>query len=133
MVHRLTDPLSTPRKLSQSVVQAGEMLGLVRAEVARLLEFKCESISALYDGKLVLEEGTTAWTQAVLFIRFYQALYDQMAGDGVRMIHWLRAHNRELDNSPFYMMVDEGQLAQVMEYLESLNSPRGRSRSIDSL
>ena len=94
------------------------MLGLVRAEVARLLEFKCESISALFDGKLVLEQGTTAWVQAVLFIRLYQALYDQMEGDGVRMIHWLRAHKRELDNSPFYLIIDEGRLEQVLEFLE---------------
>ena len=133
MTYRLSAPFSSPRKLSQSVVQAGEMLGLVRAEVARLLEFKCAAISALYDGKLVLEEGTTAWEQAVLFIRFYQALYDHMEGDGVRMIHWLRAHKRELDNSPFYLMVDEGQLEKVYEYLLSLGSPRGRSRSTYNL
>ncbi len=120
MPRRLTDPLSSPRKLSQSVIQAGEMLGLVRAEVARLLEFRCENISALYEGRLMLDEGTTAYEQAVLFIRFYQALYDQMEGDGVQMIHWLRAHNRELDNSPFYLMVDEGQLAQVLGYIESM-------------
>ncbi|NOR51876.1 MAG: hypothetical protein GQ470_04580 [Gammaproteobacteria bacterium] len=119
MPHRLTDPFSSPRKLSQSVIQAGEMLGLVRAEVARILEFRCESISALYDGRLVLEEGTTAWDQAVLFIRFYQALYDRMAGDEPRMVHWLRAQRRELDNSPFYLMIDEGKLVQVYEYLES--------------
>jgi len=117
MTYRFSDPFSSPRKLGQSVVQAGEMLGLVRAEVARLLEFKCESISALFDGKLVLEEGTTAWEQAVLFIRLYQALYDRMEGDGVRMIHWLRTHKRELDNSPFYLMVDEGRLGEVYEYL----------------
>jgi hypothetical protein len=118
MPHRLTDPFSSPLKLSQSVVQAGEMLGLVRAEVARLLEFKCQSISALFDGKLVLVEGTTAWTQGVLFIRFYQTLYDRMEGDGVRMIHWLRANKGDLDNSPFYLMVDEGKLELVLEYLE---------------
>lgn len=121
MPHRLITPFSSSRKLSQSVVQAGEMLGLVRAEVARLLEFKCENISALYDGKLVLEEGTTAYQQAVLFIRFYQALYDLMAGDEPKMIHWLRGQKRELNNSPFYLMVDEGQLEQVLTYLESLD------------
>jgi len=122
MPHRLIDPFSSPRKLSQSVVQAGEMLGIVRAEVARLLEFKCENISALYDGKLVLEEGTIAYQQAVIFIRFYQALYDHMAGDEPKMIHWLRGQKRELNNSPFYLMIDEGKLVQVLEYLESLKN-----------
>ena len=98
------------------------MLGLVRAEVARILEFKCENISALYDGRLVLEEGTTAYEQAVLFIRFYQALYDWMDGDEPKMIHWLRGQKRELDNSPFYLMIDEGQLEQIYDYLISSGS-----------
>jgi len=120
MTYRLNAPFSSPRKLSQSVIQAGEMLGLVRTEVARLLEFKCENISALYDGKLVLEEGTTAYEQAVLFVLFYQTLYDHMAGDEPKMIHWIRGQKRELDNSPFYLMIDEGKLGQVLEYLESL-------------
>lgn len=96
------------------------MLGLVRAEVARILGFRCENISALYDGKLILEEGTEAWDNGVLFIRFYQALYDHMDGDEPKMIHWLRGRKRELDNSPFYLIIDEGKLKQVFDYLESL-------------
>ena len=118
MTHRLTDPFSSPRKLSQSVVQAGEMLGLVRAEVARILGFRCENISALYDGRLLLEEGTEAWNSAVLFIRFYHALYDQMDGVESKMVHWLRANRRELDTSPFYLIIDEGKLGFVLDYLE---------------
>ena len=51
-MHRLTDPFASPQRLSQSVVQAGELLGLYRAEVARLLGFHCEDISALYEGRL---------------------------------------------------------------------------------
>jgi len=120
MAYRLNDPFSSPEKLSQSVVQAGEMLGLVRAEVARILGFKCESISALYEGRLVLEEGSLAWEQGTLFVRFYQALYDLMEGDEARMVHWLRRTHKALGNSPFYLMVDEGQLAEVVEYVALL-------------
>lgn len=117
MTYRLSDCCSSPRKLSQSVVQAGEMLGLVRAEVARILGFKCESISALYDGRLLLEEGTAAWQQGALFIRFYNRLYDRFDGDGALMVHWLRAHNRELGDSPFYLIIDGGELPRVDAYL----------------
>ena len=117
-MHCFSDPFSSPRKLSQSVVQAGEMLGLVRAEVARILGFKCENISALYDGRLLLEEGTEAWDSGVLFIRFYQVLYDRMDGVEPKMIHWLRGQKRELDNSPFYLIIDEGKLGFVLDYLE---------------
>jgi len=93
------------------------MLGLVRAEVARILGFKCESISALYDGRLVLEEGTEAWQQGALFIQFYNRLYDRFDGDGALMVHWFRANNRELGDSPFYLIIDAGELATVEAYL----------------
>lgn len=118
MIHRLNDPFSSPSKLSRSVVQAGDMLGLVRAEVARILGFKCESITALYNGRLLLEEGTEAWRQGVLFVRFYQALYDEMAGEEARMVHWLRREHQAFGTSPFYLIVDNGRLAEVLAYLE---------------
>lgn len=121
MSHRLNDPFSSPQRLSQSVVQAGDMLGLVRAEVARILGFKCESITALYNGRLLLEEDTEAWRQGKLFVRFYQALYDKMEGDESRMINWLRRDNKVLGNSPFYLIVDEGRLAVVQDYIFSLD------------
>lgn len=119
MTYRLSDGCASPRKLSQSVVQAGEMLGLVRAEVARILGFKCESISALYDGRLLLEEGTEAWQQGALFTRFYNRLYDRFDGDGAQMVHWFRAPNRELGDSPFYLIIDSAQLAMVEAHLAS--------------
>ncbi len=114
----MDDPLFSPRKLSQSVVQAGDLLGLVRAEVARILGFKCESISELYSGRLLLEEGTKAWRQAGLFVRFYQLLDERMAGDEARMINWLRREHGELGRSPFYLIIDEGRLAEVVAYME---------------
>lgn len=65
----------------------------------------------------MLEEGTFAWEQGVLLVRFYQGLYDLMEGDEPRMINWLRRENRELGNSPFYLMVDEGRLAEVVAFM----------------
>lgn len=118
-MHRLTDPMATPERLSQSVVQVGELLGLYRAEVARVLGFRCQNITALFEGQLTLEPGTFAWEQGVLFVRFYQLLFDRMAGEGPRMVHWLRVENRALGNSPFLLMVDEGRIAEVVAYLEA--------------
>lgn len=118
MVHRLSHPFESPSRLSQSVVQAGDMLGLVRAEVARILGFRCEDIGALYDGRQLLQPGTRAWQQGEQFVRFYQALFDRFEGEGPRMIHWFRADNRALGNAPFYLMVDEGRLAEVLAFLE---------------
>lgn len=96
------------------------MLGLVRAEVARILGFRCESISALYNGALLLEPGTQAWQQGELFIRFYNLLYDQFDGNGARMVHWFRADNKDLGDSPFLLIIDGGELARVEAYLSGL-------------
>lgn len=120
MAHRIDLTPGSARGLSQSVVQAGEMLGLVRAEVARILGFKCESISALYDGRLLLQEGTAAWQQGERFIRFYNGLYDRFDGDLARMVHWFRADNRELGDSPFLLIIDHGELARVEAYLNTV-------------
>lgn len=118
-MHELEQPFATPRRLSQSVIQVGDLLGLVRAEVARVLGFRCENITALYGGRLVLEPGSEAYANGVLLVRLYQALYARMGGDGPRMIHWLRAEQPALGKAPFYLLVDEGQVARLVDYLEA--------------
>lgn len=100
------------------MVQASEMLGLVRAEMGRVLGFKCADFTALFEGRSVLEPGTHAYRQGELLVRFYQALYERMKGDSVQMIHWLRRQHRELGNSPFYLIIDEGRLEELLDYLE---------------
>ena len=120
MNFRLTDPFSSPQRMSQSVVQASQMLGLVRAEVGRILGFRCEQFSALFDGYNVLKQGTDAYQRGEQFVQFYQALYDAMDGDEMRMHNWLRRHNKTLGNSPFYLIVDEGKLQAVLDHLLQL-------------
>ena len=117
MTHRFNDPFCTPRRLSQSVVQAAAMLGLVRAELGRILGYKCEQFSALFEGRSVLEPGTEAYHHAEQFVQLYQALYDYTDGNEALMNHWLRRHNNTLGNSPFYLIIDEGKLPQVLEHL----------------
>lgn len=114
----MSDPFSSPQRLSQSLVQASQELGLVRAEVGRILGYKCEQFTAIFEGRSVLEGGTHAYRQAELLVRLYQLLYQQMPGDRARMIHWLRRQQRELGNAPFYLIVDEGRLAEVVAFVE---------------
>ena len=95
------------------------MLGLMRAEMGRILGFKCAEFTALFEGRSELEPGTDAYQQGVLFVRFYQALYDRMEGDSVQMVHWQRRPHKALGNSPFYLIIDEGRLAEVVQLLEA--------------
>lgn len=119
MTFRLQQPFASAQRLSQSVVQAAQMLGLVRAEMGRILGYKCAEFTALFEGQALLLPGTHAYRQGELFVRLYQALYDRTQGDGVQMVHWLRRRHRTLGNAPFYLMVDEGRLDEVVAYLEA--------------
>lgn len=123
-MHRLNQNLSESTSLTQAVVQAMELLGLLRAELARILLLRCEDIAALAEGRELLTPDTPAWQQAQLFVTFYNRLYEQESGDGVRMRNWLRRVQPAWGNSAFYLMVDEGHLSQVLESLDE-DKPRG--------
>lgn len=93
------------------------MLGLVRAEMGRILGMKCEQFSALFDGRTQLEAGSHAEQQTENFLHFYHLLYAAMQGDRAQMNHWLRRHQKALGNSPFYLLVDENGLQRLIDYL----------------
>lgn len=118
-MHQLTDPSATPRRLTQSVLQIAEMLGMYRAELARVLQGYCNDITRLANAEVDIEADTPAWEQALLFVRFYQALFKKMAGDAVAMCHWLRVDNKGLGGIPLLMIVDDGEIEKVIAYLEN--------------
>ena len=117
MIHKLNDPFGGVQKLTQSILQATELLGMYQAELARILHVKCQDISEFAAAKRHLEPNTTTWQQAELFIRFYQALFDKMKGNEIAMHHWLRAENKQLNAVPLYLMVDDDQLQLIVEYI----------------
>ncbi len=117
-VFQIIAPVTDPRKLTQSVLQITAMLDMYQAELARVLKVHCGDIGELASGKRCLEPDTEPWQQAQLFVRFYQALYRSKDGDGVGMRHWLRIENKDLNGVPHLIVVDDGELARVVEYLE---------------
>jgi hypothetical protein len=86
----------TPARLTPAVLQAAELQGLYRAELARVLQLQCGDIGRLSAAQELLVRGSRSWQQAVLFIRFYRALFAVMEGNEAAMCHWLRGHNRQL-------------------------------------
>jgi hypothetical protein len=129
-MHKLDNPFASPESLSHAVVDAGEMLGIERAEVASIINFMCEGtgalfedrvvLGALFEDRVVLEPNTETWRRAELFVRLFEALYDAMDGNGVQMVHWLRSENPALDGEPLVIMEDQGRLADVLEVLEAM-------------
>ena len=109
-----------PRKLTQSVIQIIDCLGMYQAELARVLTLQCGDIGQLSSARSCLVPDTVAWNQALLFVRMYQALYKRFDGDSVAMIHWLRADNIKLKQSPHLLIVDDNNLTGVVDYLENI-------------
>lgn len=118
MVFQITQVVDDPRTLTQVVLQITTMLGMLQAELARVLGVNCGDIGQLSSGRQVIEAETLSWTQAKLFVRFYQGLYIRMNGDGVAMRHWLRIENNTLKGVPHLLIVDEGRLAELVSHVE---------------
>ncbi|WP_455205509.1 hypothetical protein [Kaarinaea lacus] len=108
---------TSPHRLTQSVVQVADMLGMYAAELARVLRVKCEDVGRLMSAKELIQPDGKSWNQAVLFVRFYQALYRALDGDEVAIYHWLRAENDLLGGVPLMLIVDHDQLVQVTDFL----------------
>lgn len=119
MVLEIPAAAREPRDLTRSVLQIIAMLDLFQAELARVLRLNCGDIGELAAARRCLEAGTEAWEQALLFVRFYRALYARMDGDGVAMRHWLRVVDAELGGVPHLLIVDADRLQEVVRYLEA--------------
>ncbi len=92
------------------------MLGMYRAELARVLYLQCRDIGRLADIKQLLEPGTDTWRQAVVFIRLYQTLFAGMQGEEATIHHWLRVENKHLGGVPLLLIVDEDRLSEVLDF-----------------
>ena len=123
MVFKISAPFESERKISQSVIQVIELLGMYHAELARVLGQQCGDIGELTSGKSCIKKDTEAWTQAVLFINMYHQLFDYFEGDGVAMYHWMRAHNKQLKGTPHFLIVDDNKLQAIHDYLSLANKP----------
>jgi len=111
--------MDSPRKLTQSVLQASQLLGMYQAELARILHCQCGDIGELANARAQLQPDTRSWHEAEKFIDFFDRLYRLHDGDAVAMHHWLRAENPRLGGVPLLLMVDELRLDQVLAFLQS--------------
>lgn len=117
-VFRLSEDIETAKQLSCLVLQASQMLVLLNAELARVLKLQCDDIGQLAAGQTFLQPQSIAWLQAQQFIRFYNLIYDKFDGDAVAMRHWLRSESKVLKGVPLLLIIDDGRLEEVVNYLK---------------
>jgi hypothetical protein len=118
-IFRLNRPFLSPRTITQSFLQAGFCLNLYNAELARILEMKCDDIGLINSAQLLLKPGTKAYHQGILFILLYQALFDKFDGDAIAMYRWLHRKQKGLDNSPHLLMIDDHKIALIVDCLST--------------
>jgi hypothetical protein len=121
MFFKINNPFASERKLSQSVIQITELLGMYNAELARILGQQCEDIGKLNSAKSYIKKDSEGWQQAVLFIEMYHQLFDYFEGDSIAMYHWMRVHNKHLNGTPHFLIVDDGKLQNIHDYLLQAN------------
>jgi len=124
MVFKIENPCESERKLSQSVIQVIELLGMYHAELARILGQQCGDIGELSCGKRCIKRDSEAWLQAKLFIETYHLLFDYFDGNSVAMYHWMRASNDQLHGTPHFLIVDDAQLQRIHDYLYQANQTK---------
>ena len=117
-MHKIAMPIDNPRQLTQAVIQIIALLGLYQAELARILGLQCVDIGEMASARKFIDLDSEAARQAGLLIHFYNLLYEKYSGDEARMCHWLRRYDNDLSSSPFYLIVDEHQLEQVIAFME---------------
>jgi hypothetical protein len=118
-VFKIEQPFENERKIMQSVIQVIELLNMYHAELARILGLQCADIGQLSSAQTCIKQDSPVWFQAVLFIEMYHFLFDHFDGDGVAMYHWLRADNKALNGTPHLLIVDDGELKRVHQYLKT--------------
>ena len=115
-VHKLENPTASAEKLTQSVLQVTDMLGMYQAELARILHLTCPVVGNLANGRQTLIPDTVPWRQAELFVSLYDRLHSRFEGDEVAIYHCLRVHNSVLNGIPLQLLVDELQLEHVLKH-----------------
>ena len=60
---------------------------------------------------------TQSVLQAGFCLNMYQALFNKFNGNAIAMYRWLHTKQKNLDNSPHLLIVDEYKIALLVDYL----------------
>ncbi|AWI75023.1 MAG: hypothetical protein CVU19_00515 [Betaproteobacteria bacterium HGW-Betaproteobacteria-13] len=104
--------------LSKAVARAAEQLNVSRALLARVLGVSPATVTRLYSGDYVLDQGRKEWEFALLFVRAFRAL-DSIVGNESSARAWLNSENRALNGRPVDLIRSTEGLVRVVQYLDA--------------
>lgn len=104
--------------LGKAVTRAADRLGLSRAHLARVIGVSPATVTRIYDGRYLLDQGRKEWDFALLFVRVFRSL-DSIVGDEGTAQKWLRSENRSLNGRPIELITQTEGLVRVVHYLDA--------------
>ena len=94
-----------------------DMLGVYRAELARILHLKCFDVSNPIMLEILLSDDVELERRARRFVQLYTLLEKQFSGDAAAMANWVRRENVLLETTPLLAMVDQDRTEDVIALL----------------
>ena len=104
--------------LSKAVARAAERLDISRSLLAKVLGVSPATITRLYSGNYLLDQGRKEWDFALLFVRVFRSL-DSIVGDEITARNWLKSENRGLNGRPIELIRNTEGLVRVVQYLDA--------------
>ncbi len=110
--------MSRPLTLIAEINRACDQLGLLRAELARILGLMCHDVSDSRELEKLLLDTNACQKRARRFIHLYSLLEQHFNQDSVAIINWFRKHHTALNTSPFLALVDEDRIEDIIQILQ---------------
>jgi len=104
--------------LSKAVARAAERLDVSKSLLAKVLGVSPPTITRLYSGNYLLDQGRKEWDFALLFVRVFRSL-DSIVGDEATARKWLSSENRGLNAKPIELIRNIEGLVRVVQYLDA--------------
>lgn len=106
--------VDTAKTLSKALLNAGQALGMTRAELGRVVGRDRTSLAR------GINPDSKTGELALMLIRCYRGLYALVGGDIDAMRHWMHAPNRHTRGRPVDLVQTVSGLNQVLGYLDAM-------------
>ena len=118
IAHQTTKKPEAAAVLSKAVARAAERLDVSKSLLAKVLGVSPPTITRLYSGNYLLDQGRKEWDFALLFVRVFRSL-DSIVGDEATARKWLSSENRGLNARPIELIRNTEGLVRVVQYLDA--------------
>jgi len=108
------------RVLTKAVLRASAQLGMVQAELGKVIGVSTPTASRMMNGRYWLEESSKPWELAALLVRVFRSLDALVGGDEQSVQEWFRAENVHLGGSPRNLARTVEGLTNVARYLDAM-------------